>query len=52
MLHPVDPCKNAHRHRPPACLDSPHDARTPFDPPKTLLDQALGRTSSNKDELP
>jgi hypothetical protein len=51
VLHPVDPCKNAHRHRPRVCLDSPHEARTSFDPPKALLDKSLGRTPS-KDDLP
>jgi transposase InsO family protein len=52
VLHPVDPCKNAHRHRPRVCLDSPHEARTSFDPPKALLDKSLGRTPPNKDDLP
>jgi hypothetical protein len=51
-LHPVDPCKNAHRHRPRVCLDSPHEARTAFDPPKALLDKALGRAPSNDEDLP
>ena len=42
-LHPVNPKKNARRQRPSSCLDQPHPTRTPFDPPKALLDQALGR---------
>jgi transposase InsO family protein len=51
-LHPVDPCKNARRHRPRVCLDSPHEARTAFDPPRALLDKSLGRTPDSKDDLP
>jgi transposase InsO family protein len=43
VLCPVDPRKNAHRKRAPLCLDTPHEARTPFDPPKALLDKSLGR---------
>ena len=43
ILKPVDPRANAHRQRAPACLDQPHQARTPFDPPKALLDKSLGR---------
>jgi transposase InsO family protein len=41
-LHPVNPKKNAQRHRSSSCLDQPHPTRTPFDPAKALLDQALG----------
>jgi putative transposase len=52
VLHPVDPCSNARRHRPPrACLDSPHEARTAFDPPKALVDKSIGRTP-DKDGAP
>ena len=43
VLVPVDPRKNAHRTRTPVCLDKPHEARTPFDPPKALLDKSIGR---------
>jgi transposase InsO family protein len=43
VLVPVDPRKNAHRTRAPVCLDKPHEARTPFDPPKALLDKSIGR---------
>lgn len=45
-LHPVDPERNASRKRPPR-LDAPSPKpRKPvdFDPPKALLDRALGRT--------
>jgi len=42
-LRPVDPRKNAHRKRAPLCLDKPHEARTPFDPPTALLDKSIGR---------
>jgi len=41
-LSPVDPIKNGRRPRPPSNLDSPHPVRVPFDPPKTLLQRALG----------
>lgn len=43
-LAPVDPVKNARRARSPMCLDQPHPARVPFDPPATLVDCAVGRT--------
>lgn len=43
VLHPVDPRKNATRPRSPVCRDTPHEARTPFDPSGALLDKALGR---------
>jgi putative transposase len=43
VLHPVNAKKNAHRTRSPSCLDTPHSSRVPFDPPKALLDRALGR---------
>jgi putative transposase len=43
VLVPVDPRKNARRSRAPVCLDKPHEARTPFDPPKALLDKSIGR---------
>ena len=52
VLVPVDPRKNAHRKRATLCLDKPHEARTPFDPPKALLDKSLGRapkSSSDKE---
>ena len=52
-LHPVDPCKNAHRApRSRVCLDSPHEARTAFDPPSALLDKALGRIRQARRTLP
>lgn len=47
VLQPVDPIKNAHRERAADCLDRPHAARVPFDPPKVLLDKTLGRTASS-----
>ena len=40
-LHPVDVKQNAHRQRRPADNDSP---TVEFDPAKTLVDQAVGRT--------
>jgi putative transposase len=42
-LHVVHPKANATRPRSSSCLDSAHPSRTPFDPPKALLDRALGR---------
>ncbi|HQP36471.1 MAG TPA: DDE-type integrase/transposase/recombinase [Polyangiaceae bacterium] len=48
-LHPVDPAANAHRPRSVCCLDQPHDARVPFDPPRTTLDRALGRSHGTDD---
>jgi len=45
-LHPVDPVRNASRPRCASCLDQPHPARTAFDPPKALLDKAVGRKPS------
>lgn len=43
VLGAVDPVKNGHRKRSHDNLDRPHDARVPFDPPRALLDRALGR---------
>lgn len=43
VLHPVDPVRNATRPRSESNLDEPHAARVPFDPPRALLDKALGR---------
>jgi putative transposase len=43
-LHPVDPVGNARRTRSPCSLDAPHPARVDFDPTKSLLDKALGRS--------
>ena len=43
-LAPVDPVKNGRRARSPMCLDQTHPARVPFDPPKALVDRAVGRT--------
>jgi putative transposase len=50
VLHPVDPIRNARRRRAPVCLDTPHEARTPFDPPKVLLDKTLGRLRTPRNE--
>lgn len=50
VLHPVDPIRNARRERSKRCLDEPHPARTPFDPPKALLDKAVGRSGRRKPE--
>lgn len=46
-LSPVDPVKNARRARSPMCLDEPHPARIPFDPPGALVDRAVGRTPAH-----
>ena len=49
-LHPVDPERNASRKRPPR-LDAPSPKpKRPvdFDPPKALLDRALGRTPATE----
>lgn len=45
VLRPVNAKANAQRSRSKSCLDSPHPARKPerFDPPKALLDRAVGR---------
>lgn len=43
VLVPVDPRKNATRARSHVCRDVPHDSRVAFDPPRALLDKALGR---------
>jgi transposase InsO family protein len=51
-LHPVNPKKNAQRQRASSCLDQPHPTRTPFDPPKALLDQALGRKPAHEGDAP
>jgi transposase InsO family protein len=47
VLGPVDPKKNASRPRSSVCRDVPHESRVSFDPPRVLLDKALGR---KKDE--
>jgi putative transposase len=52
QLHPVNPKKNAQRSRSPSCLDQPHPTRTPFDPAKALLDQALGRKPTRNGDAP
>jgi hypothetical protein len=49
-LHPVDPVRNASRPRSVCCLDQPHEARVPFDPPGASLDRALGRTARAHDD--
>jgi putative transposase len=46
-LHLVDPVRNAGRPRSVCCLDRPHEARVPFDPPKTALDRTLGRSPNH-----
>ena len=42
LLTPVDPIKNGRRGRSVQNLDAPHPARVAFDPPRSLLDRALG----------
>lgn len=45
-LHPVDPVKNSRRPRPPRRPHTPASSgAVPFDPPKALLDRAVGRRS-------
>lgn len=52
-LRPVDPIKNAHRARSKDCLDKTHESKVSFDPPKALLDQAMGRsTATDSQEEP
>ncbi len=48
-LHPLDPIRNATRAR---RADSGHDRKpkTPFDPPKALLDRAVGRTPKKEND--
>ena len=48
LLHHVDPRKNATRTRSPVLRDVAHEARTPFDPPKALLDKTLGREKGTR----
>jgi hypothetical protein len=43
VLAPVDPRSNAKRPRAPSLRDTAHESRVPFDPPRALLDKALGR---------
>jgi hypothetical protein len=43
LLRPVDPIRNGQRSRPAVHRDTPPEARVPFDPPKALLDKAVGR---------
>jgi hypothetical protein len=42
-LTPVDAVKNGRRPRSASNLDAPHPARVSFDPPRALLDRALGQ---------
>lgn len=42
VLGPVDPKMNARRARSPVCRDVPHESRVSFNPPRALLDKALG----------
>lgn len=51
VLHPVNPKANAQRPRSKSCLDTAHPARkpVPFDPPKALLDRALGKKPGSTD---
>lgn len=52
VLHPVNAKANAQRPRSKSCLDAAHPARkpVPFDPPKAMLDQALGRKPTHVDD--
>jgi transposase InsO family protein len=43
VLQPVDPRRNATRPRSPGCRDVAHESRVAFDPPRALLDKAVGR---------
>lgn len=42
-LHPVNPVANARRKRPPRRDDDPAPRHVPFDPPKALVNRAVGR---------
>jgi hypothetical protein len=48
-LHPVNPVANSDRRRPPRRpgVTAPTTRSVPFDPPKALLDRAVGRPSVN-----
>lgn len=52
VLSRVDPVRNGKRPRSIQNLDKPHQTRVPFDPPKALLDKALGRVSHRRKEAP
>jgi transposase InsO family protein len=48
-LHPLDPLKNAHRHRPPRRPgQSGEPPQTGFDPNQALLDRAAGRRKTEE----
>lgn len=49
-LQRVDPVKNGHRRRTPEDPAQPDRARVPFDPPRALLDKALGRKACRDEE--
>jgi putative transposase len=51
-LSPVDPVKNGRRPRSTSNLDAPHPARVAFDPPRALLDRALGQELRNEGDEP
>jgi len=53
LLHPVNAKANGQKPRSKSCLDQTHPARkpVPFDPPKALLDQTLGRKPKPDDEV-
>ena len=53
LLHPVNAKANGQKSRSKACLDTAHPARkpVPFDPPKALLDQSLGRKLPSDEEV-
>ena len=53
LLYPVNPKANGQKPRSKSCLDAAHPARkpVPFDPPKALLDQTLGRRSKPDGEV-
>jgi putative transposase len=46
----VDPVRNGRRTRSTMNLDAAHSSRVPFDPPRALLERALGRTHVEIDE--
>jgi hypothetical protein len=49
-LQRVEPVKNGHRRRTPEVPAQPDRARVPFDPPRALLDKALGRKACRDEE--
>jgi putative transposase len=47
LLRPVDPIANGRRKRSASNLDAPLVTRVPFDPPRALLNRAVGKKTSD-----